>query len=181
LSQVSPKDVTVQALILFFVELCALRRTPQDLPASDVLLVVVGFASLLVGVLVGLVARLSLAASFGQSLAEIVLMLGVLAGALRILGLQARFIQSATALLGSSMVIGTLALIPLSFNPTGTQETDLAALGALLLLGLFVWSVVVAGHILRHTFRISLGQGAAIAVAFKIGIVLLIGAFLGGA
>jgi hypothetical protein len=173
--------VNVQALILFFVELCALRRTPQDLPASDVLFVVVGFASLVVGIFIGLIARLSLAVSFWQSLAEIALMLGVLAGALRLLGLQARFIQSATALLGSGTVIGALALIPLSFNPTGTQETDLAALGALLLLGLFVWSVVVAGHVLRHTFRISLGQGAAIAVAFKVGTVLLLGAFVGGA
>jgi hypothetical protein len=44
---------------------------------------------------------------------------------------------------------------------------------------LFVWSVVVTGHILRHTFRISLGQGAAIAVAFKLGMVLVVGALFG--
>jgi hypothetical protein len=78
-------------------------------------------------------------------------------------------------------VIGTIALIPLSFNPTGSEESDLAALGALLLLVVFVWSVVVTGHILRHTFQISLGQGAAIAVAFKVGVVLLIGLAFGGA
>jgi hypothetical protein len=38
---------------------------------------------------------------------------------------------------------------------------------------------VVTGHILRHTFQISLGQGAAIAVAFKVGVVLLIGLAFG--
>ena len=171
----------MQALILFFVELCALRRTPQDLPASEVLLAVVAVASLVVGVLIGLVAGLSIGASFAQTLFELAMTLAALFVALRILRLDARFNQSATALLGSGIVIGAIALIPLSFNPTGSQETDLAALGALLLLVVFVWSVVVAGHILRHTFQITLGQGAAIAVAFKVGVVLLMGIAFGGA
>jgi hypothetical protein len=181
LSQVSPKDVTVQALILFFVELCALRRNPQDLPASEILLAVVAVASLLVGVMIGLVAHLSIGASLAQTLFELATTLGALFVALRLMRLDARFMQSATALLGSGVVIGAIALIPLSFNPTGSQETDLAALGALLLLVVFVWSVVVTGHILRHTFQISLGQGAAIAVAFKVGVVLLMGIAFGGA
>jgi hypothetical protein len=179
LVQVSPKDVTVQALILFFVELCALRRTPQDLPASEILLAVVAVASLVVGLMIGIVADLSIGASFAQTLAEMALTLGALFVALRVMRLGARFTQSATALLGSGVVIGAIALIPLSFNPTGSEESDLAALGALLLLVVFVWSVVVTGHILRHTFQISLGQGAAIAVAFKVGVVLLIGLAFG--
>lgn len=170
----------MQALILFFVELCALRRTPQDLPASEILLAVVALASLVVGVMIGLVADLSFGASFAQTLFELAMTLGGLFFALRLMRLDARFIQSATALLGSGIVIGVIALIPLSFNPTGSQETDLAALGALLLLVVFVWSVVVSGHILRHTFQITLGQGAAIAVAFKVGVVLLMGIAFAG-
>ncbi|WP_342721880.1 hypothetical protein [Thiocapsa roseopersicina] len=158
-----------------------MRRTPQDLPASEILLGVVAVASLFVGVMIGLVADLSIGASLGQTLFELAITLGALFVALRIMRLDARFIQSGTALLGSGIVIGAIALIPLSFNPTGSQETDLAALGALLLLVVFVWSVVVTGHILRHTFQISLGQGAAIAVAFKVGVVLLMGIAFGGA
>ncbi|MFB1486787.1 MULTISPECIES: hypothetical protein [unclassified Thiocapsa] len=171
----------MQALILFFVELCALRRTPQDLPASEILLAVVALASLVVGVMIGLVAGLSIGASLAQTLFELAMTLGALFVALRLMRLDARFFQSATALLGSGVVIGAIALIPLSFNPTDSQETDLAALGALLLLVVFVWSVVVSGHILRHTFQITLGQGAAIAVAFKVGVVLLMGIAVGGA
>jgi hypothetical protein len=169
----------LQALILFFAELCALRRTPQELPASEVLLAVVALAGFVVGLMVGLVAGLPIGSSLFQTFAEIALTLAALFTALRLMGLQARFTQSATALLGSGALIGVIALIPLSFNPTGSEETDLAALGALLLLVLFVWSVVVTGHILRHTFRISLGQGAAIAVAFKLGMVLVVGALFG--
>lgn len=177
--QIEWKDDTVQALILFFVELCALRKTPQDLPASDILLLVAGTASVFVAVLIGLVAGLSFGASIGQTLAELALTLTALFLALRLTRRGARFTQSATALLGSGVVIGTVALIPLSFNPTGTRETDLAAFGAFLLVVLFVWSVVVTGHILRHTFDIKLGQGAAIAVAFKITTVFLITALFG--
>jgi hypothetical protein len=169
----------LQALILYFVELCALRKSPQELPASQLLLVIVAIASLVVGWLVGLVAGLSMGSSLVQTVAEIALMLTALYLGLRLTGLGLRFTQSATALVGSGALIGAIALIPLSFNPTGSQETDLAALGALLLLVLFAWSVVVTGHILRHTFGISLGQGAAIAVAFKIGVVLVVGALFG--
>ncbi len=169
----------MQALILFFVELCALRRTPQDLPASEILLLVVGIASVFIGLLIGLVAGLPFWASLGQTLAELALTLTALFVALRLMRRGARFTQAATALLGSGVVIGAVALVPLSFNPTGTQETDLAAFGAFLLLVLFVWSVVVTGHILRHTFGIKLGQGAAIAVAFKISTVFLITALFG--
>jgi hypothetical protein len=169
----------LQALILYFVELCALRKSPQDLPASQLLLVIVAIASLVVGWLIGLVAGLSMGSSLVQTVAEIALMFAALYLGLRLTGLGLRFTQSATALVGSGALIGAIALIPLSFNPTGSQETDLAALGALLLLVLFAWSVVVTGHILRHTFGISLGQGAAIAVAFKIGVVLVVGALFG--
>jgi len=169
----------VQALIRFFVELCALRRTPQQLPASEVLLAVVLAVDLVAGLLVGLMAGQGPGTSLLQGVAEIALMLGALQLALRIVKHPRRFLQAATALLGSGALIGLLALIPLSMNPTGSATTDLAALGAVLFLALVVWSLVVTGHILRHTFDLTLGQGAAIAVAFEILAVALIGSLLG--
>jgi hypothetical protein len=166
---------------MFFVELCALRRAPQDLPASPVLFAIVAAVSLVVGVVVGLLAGLPFGAGLVQTLFEIALTLLALLFALRLMRMDARFMQAATALLGSGVVIGVVAVLPLSLNPTGTEESDLAALGALLLLILFVWSVVVSGHILRHTFGITLSQGAAISVAFKIGLVLFVGSLFGNA
>ncbi|NCA70311.1 MAG: hypothetical protein EOM91_09425 [Sphingobacteriia bacterium] len=165
----------MKALILFFIELCAMRRGPQDLPAAPLLLALMAIASLLTGLLIGLVAGLPLGSGLTQSLAELALTLGALYAALRLLGRDARFLQAATALLGAGVLIGLLAVVPLSLNPTGSQETDLAALGALMLLALVVWSLVVTGHILRHTFEITLGQGVAVAVAFKISTLILIG------
>ena len=65
-------------------------------------------------------------------------------------------------------------------SPTGTEPTDLAALGAFLLLAIVVWGIVVTGHILRHTFSITLGQGSAIAVAFQIVVVTLVTSLFSG-
>lgn len=164
----------MQALIVFFVELCALRRPPQDLPASKILLGLALIADLSVGSLVGVAAGISGWMSLLQGLVEIAFMLAVLYAALAGLKMPARFLQSATALLGSGALLGLLALLPLSFNPTGHAETNLAAFGALLLLGLAVWGVAVTGHILRHTFEITLGQGTAVAIVFEIVTIILI-------
>lgn len=171
----------MQALITFFVELCLLRRPPQDLPASEILFGILLMADLLVGMLVGITAGLTWGISFLQGLVEVLLMLSALYVALTQLKLRERFVQSGTALLGSGVLLGLVALIPLSVNPTGSQETDLAAVGAVFLLALVVWGIVVTGHILRHSFGITLGQGAAIAVVFEIIAVTLVTSLFGSA
>ncbi|MCK7582970.1 MAG: hypothetical protein MZV65_50355 [Chromatiales bacterium] len=139
----------MQALIKFFVELCLLRRPPQDLPASEMLLGLVLAADLVVGLLVGITAGLSWLTSLLQGVAEVLLTMTALYVALTQLKLRARFLQSATALLGSGAVLGLVAIPPLSLNPTGSQENDLAALGAFMLLGLVIWGLLVTAHILE--------------------------------
>jgi hypothetical protein len=169
----------VRALIKFFVELCLLRRPPQDLPASETLLGLVLVADLAVGLLVGITAGLSWLTSLLQGVAELLLMMvGALCGpdpaqASRTLPAIGH------GLLGSGALLGLVAIPPLSLNPTGSQESDLAALGAFLLLGLVIWGILVTGHILRHTFSITLGQGSAIAVVFQIVAVTLVTSLFG--
>lgn len=170
----------MQALIRFYFELCLLRRTPQQLPASTALFWTVLAADLAAGLVVGLAAGLPFGASLFEGLLEMGIMLGALYGGLYFTRHPGRFIQAASALLGTGALIGLAALIPLSLNPTGSQETDAAALGALLLLALMIWSIVVTGHILRHTFTISLAQGAAIGVAFQILTIFLLGLLSAG-
>lgn len=169
----------MQALILFFVELCTLRRAPQDLPASGILLGIALAADLFAGMLVGVTADIHWWTSLLQGFVEIAAMLIALYAALNLMNMTARFLQSATALLGSGALLGLLALLPLSVNSSGTQATNLATLGALLLLALVIWGIVVTGHILRHTFGITLGQGAAIAFTFEIATILLVTGLFG--
>jgi hypothetical protein len=63
--------------------------------------------------------------------------------------------------------------------PQGSEEQ--ASGGAVLLfLALVVWSILVAGHILRHTFGLRLGQGVAIAVVYNFLAYSLLGSLFSG-
>ncbi|MEY6432772.1 hypothetical protein ABC977_10175 [Thioalkalicoccus limnaeus] len=169
----------MQALIYFFFEMCLLRRAPQDLPASELLFRLVLATSLLIGVLVGVIAGQPLLAGVIRSLAQLLLLLAVLFVALDLFGRRPRFLQTATALLGTGALLGLLALIPIGLLPADFAGDQLTLAG-LVLLGIFVWSVVVAGHIVRHTFGVTLGQGAAIVVLYELLSFLLLGGLLAG-
>lgn len=155
------------ALIQSFIELCLLRRAPQDLPASDALFSMALAADLLVGLLLTVTGGLSFGAGLAQSVVDILFMLVLLNGALRLVKRTARFSQTATALLGSSAVLGLLALFPISLISPG-EQTGQSAIAALMFLVLVAWSILVSGHILRHTFDIRLSQGALIAVIYNL-------------
>ncbi len=157
----------MQALIFFFFDLCLLRRAPQDLPASDAVFTLAAVASLLVGVLVSLVDGQSLLIGAIQSLAQLVLLLAILHFGLKMMRLRGRFLQSATALLGTGVLLSLLALVPISLSPGETSGEGLS-LAALSMLLLFAWSILVAGHILRHTLGVTFGQGVAIAVLYDL-------------
>ncbi|QIK38413.1 hypothetical protein GWK36_10960 [Caldichromatium japonicum] len=168
-------------LIQFFVELCLLRRRPQEIPPSDALLILIMVVDLVVGTLVGITAGVPGLVSLLQSGAELALLLAGLYAALVLLKHPARFLQASTALLGSRVVIGLTAIPPLLLNLVGGRGSALVALGAFILLGLLVWGILVTGHILRHTFSITLGQGTAIALAFQILVVTVITGLFGTA
>jgi hypothetical protein len=170
----------VPALIRFFVELCLLRRAPQDLPASPLLFRLALVLDLAVGLLVGLMSRQPFMADLLQGLTEIALLLGTLYGALRLTGHPGRFLQTATALLGCGALIGVVVLAPLSLNPGGDSESGAAAFGAFVLLLVVVWNLLVTGHIIRHSFGVGLGVGVAAALGYEIIAITLISAIYGG-
>jgi hypothetical protein len=170
----------VPALIRFFVELCLLRRAPQDLPASVFLFWLTLATDVSTGVVMALVTALSPWLGLVQAAIEVSLLLGLLYAGLSLTGHLPRFTQSATALLGSGTVIGVVAILALSLNPLGTEETNAATLGAVLLLALVVWSVVVTGHIVRHTFSLTFSQGLGLAIGFEFVVIGVIGALFGG-
>ncbi len=169
----------MQALLRFFIELCALRRAPQDLPQSQFLLGITALADLGAGILIGLTADVAWWLTTLQSATEIAFTLLVLYAVLSVRQRSARFLQAATALTGSSAVLGLAALLPLSLNAPPLQETDLALIGAFVLLGLVIWGIVVSGHIFRHTFDLTLGAGIAASIALEIITVMLVTGLFG--
>ncbi|KAA6185197.1 hypothetical protein F2Q65_09830 [Thiohalocapsa marina] len=167
-------------ILHFFVELCLLRRRPQDLPGSRALLGLVVLAALLGGMLLAITAGASVMAGLAQTALDILLLLGALHLGLKLLNRQPRFLQTATSLLGADTLIGVVALLPVGLAAPGTDAGGQLMLAGLLFLGLVVWSVLVAAHILRHALEIRLAQGAAIAVAFDILSFMLIGGLTQG-
>ena len=168
------------AIIHFFLDLCALRRKPQDLPASTVLFALVLAAGLCGGLLLATAAGAPVLEGLGQTALDFLLMLAALQLGLKLVGKQRRFVQSATALVGAETVIGLVALLPVSLAGPALEESPQLVLAGFLFLALVVWSVVVSGHILRHSFDLTFGQGVAIAIAFDVLSFTLVSAVTGG-
>lgn len=157
------------ALIKPFVDLCLLRASPQDLPASPVLLGISVLAYFVAGWLLS-------AAVYGpgvgllQTLADISFLSAYTYLFLWLNSRVERFTQTLTALLGAGAII-TVVAIPLSTSVSravgsGEPVNGAAGLGYLLLMG---WLVVVYAHIYRHAFSKSWAMG----LMFSFGYILL--------
>jgi hypothetical protein len=153
----------LKALLNYFVDLCLLRVGPQDLPVSIPLLSILTGLNILVGWVMIVDARGGLLTAFGESLFETGLMLAALYFALKSQQRLARFPQTATALMGSGLLLGLLALPLISWS----QRAESIEAGLLLLL-LILWSIVVMGHILRNSFELSLSIGVGLAFGYTL-------------
>lgn len=169
------------AIVHFFIELCVLRRKPQDLPASTALLGAVLLVGLLGGALLSVTAGASLPAGIGQTAVDLMLLLGALHVGLRLVDKPARFLQTATALVGADTLIGFLALVPVGLAGSDVDDSAQLLLSGLSFMALVAWSVVITAHILRHAFEIKLLQGAAIAVAYDLVSLVIVGGLTRGA
>jgi len=168
------------AIVHFFIELCLLRRKPQDLQASAALLLMVLVAGLLGGVLLAVSAGAALLAGVGQTALDFLLMLGVLHLALKLTDKLPRFLQTATALVGADTVVGIVALVPVALAGPSLDDSPQLLLAGLMFMALVAWSVLITAHILRHAFDIKLMQGAIIAVAFDVFSFVIVGGLTQG-
>jgi hypothetical protein len=153
----------LKQLLTSAIELCLLRIGPQDLPASQILLLLSLLLNFAVGVVLVTGLQLGLSRAFMETLFQMVLMLGALYLALKYTNRLSRFNQSATAFMLSGLLLGLLALPMVFWN----QRTQSAESGLLVLILLF-WDIVVMGHILKHTFEMPFNVGIAAAMIYTI-------------
>lgn len=153
------------ALFNLFLDICLLRKGPQDVPPSPILLkltlLAYGVSSLLILLLVT-----AAGAAIMQALTDILLLAGLTYVALHSVQLSARYTQTLTALAGAGTLLGVLAL-PLFFwiGQAAQRQTD-ASLPGLLFLGLIVWDLAVMSHILRHALSVNRWIGLLYALAY---------------
>lgn len=157
----------MKRLLQLFVDILFLQAGPQDLPASRVLLVIAVAASVVASTML---ARETLAGP--TALARVGLELGLTVGLLALLlgasGRGARFQQSLIALCGTGAILAILAWPLFGRIVDHGPEDSMAALAMLLLWGLYGWSILVTGHILRHALDTGLGRGIALALLYAL-------------
>lgn len=150
-------------------EILRLRRGPQDLPADPGALVFWMGASLLSGVLIAAPMY-----GFGTSLFLGALDLVVLyIFVMTLLGLQrltARWLQTYTAMVGTSALLGLVMALLLWIFPPDLVEEQVSPVGLVAYLGLVVWLLLVFGHILQQALGLA---GRMTGVAIALGFIIL--------
>lgn len=156
----------MKPLLNLFIGICLLRAKPQDVPASSSLMLL----TLLAVIVTGLPGTMSLTgglvSALMMGLLDVALTLGLLQIFLTMLKLSSRLVQSATALFGTGVVINLLSLPVLWLAGVNGEDSANQALGGVLYLVLLVWSLLIMGHILRHSFNLHLGGGVLIAIGY---------------
>jgi hypothetical protein len=156
---------SLRAIVDPFIQICLLRRGPQDLPTSGILLAIALAAHTLMAVLFFAVYENAMKALLSGALDTV--LLAALTGTLLYVQRQnARFVQTLTALAGTGALF-TLISLPVSgwFLGAGPESRE-GGIAIMLLLTLVAWSLAVAGHIFRHALSAPYFVGLVFAVVF---------------
>ena len=158
-------------IVLLFFRVASFKTPPQELPASDKVLVTAIAMSLLVGLL-----RYFIVGAEYYSILRVVLEVLVPGALIYLLllffKLQNRFTQTFAALCGSGAIIYAFALpvFPSFHSPSG--ESQYAAVYVIILLDL--WSVAVLAFILKHAVNVGFATGISLAVALVLLTLMLV-------
>lgn len=155
----------IQAIVRPFVEICLLRRRPQDLPSSIVLFALAAGFHTIMSILLSatmLNAWKAILAGITDTLL-IIFLTGTLLYAHR---LKPRILQTLTAMTGTGAIITLVAIPVFGWLHAIKQSGGGNPLAGLLVLGLIAWSLAISGHILRHALSIPYFLGIFIAFVF---------------
>lgn len=154
----------LSVLFRVFLDICLLRRGPQDIPAAPALLGLT-LALYTSGSLIIARSRLDWIPAAQSAVVETLLMCGVTYLLLRVTGLPARWVQTATAVAGTNFVLAIIALPLLVWLMYARAHNLDGTVPALLFLVLIVWHIAILSHIFRH----ALSQGYGIGVLTALG------------
>lgn len=151
-----------------FIQIMLLRKGPQDVAYSRVMLALLIFMEVVLVILVHpVVSALAKPVSINSLIAYVISSIGFEFGGvyllLRYYHHQERLVQTMTALQGVGLCFALLWMVFASYLSTiGKDVTVVASLGLLI----NIWALVVNAHILRHALSISLLAGGLIAYGF---------------
>lgn len=153
-------------LLKVFVDICLMRAGPQQLPASTFLLALTLVVHAALGLVLALF-TLPLPQALTAALLGTTVLLAMVRGLLLLHRKPQRLRQTATALAGSEVVFGLVAL-PLTVWFYAVEEDSQRLLPSLLWMVVVVWGVVVVRHIFAHALGVRPGVALLFALAYTI-------------
>jgi len=159
------RSSSLRAILNPFIQICLLRRGPQDLPTSGILLAIALAAHTVMSILLS---KVSLSAAFAMlsGVVDTVLLVVLTGALLTVQRRNARLIQTLTALAGTGAIITVIALPISGWLHGADQAAGEGVFALLLLLILTGWSLAIAGHIFRHALSVPYFVGLVLAVVF---------------
>lgn len=154
----------MQALLLFFVDLALLRRAPQDLAGSPILLALLAVLSVVFGLANGAQMFGGVRAAFGANLLDLALMIAAIYALLALTGKPERWLQTTTAFLGLGALAGLIMMVVRGL----TVPLGVADIAMLVDLAVAIWLHVALGGVLRHALGVPLLAGVLIALSYNV-------------
>ncbi len=162
-------------IVLFraFFDICLLKRRPQDIPASQALLLIVVTSYLLITFLLAGLDKTSpntivVGIMDTASLLVFVFLLLLLHRKLN------RWLQTTTALAGTGMIFSIFVLPFMLDRPGPELLSDTVPVSYFAQLLIVMWYILVMAHIFRHAISTSLFSGICISIGYVLLLRLLI-------
>lgn len=169
----------MRRMVSLFWDICLLKKAPQDVPHSHVLLVIVVAVGFMVDNLnLGFAApKIGFPTVIWVVLLHISIFLGSLAVLLTLMGYAPRIVQTLTSLVGSGVIISLIAM-PVLIISSMTEKIEVAMGFSIVLFMLNIWSLVVTTHIFRHALSINIILAGLLALGYLAMSIKLIDMFI---
>jgi len=162
-AQAAPVSKVMREVFRLFVQIAVLRRGPQDLPASLLLLVLTVCAYVAVTTLVS--GLLPPSGDWPPQLAlDVLFTLGWYAALLQLAGRRERFLQTATSVFGLQTLLSPLVIasewLTRRFGQDATWQLPIAVAG----LGVVIWLIAANSHVVKAALEWSSATSVALVI-----------------
>jgi hypothetical protein len=158
--------VTVFELVRVLVEIALLRKGPQHLPTSVLLLVITAAVYCALTVAFGRLIQDAEEPFAFRTVVELALGLGWLWAMLALFGRSARFLQTATAMIGTSALLTPLVLGLLAVTSQVGKDQPVIVPLIFSLFAVLVWYVFITAHILKAALEVRLLAAVALTLLY---------------
>lgn len=154
----------MQDLIRLFTQIALLRRGPQDLPTSGLLLAGTIGGYFVVNFAVEWLLPPFTGPWVAHLLVEVVFMFVWYAAVLRIAGRPERFLQTTTAVFGFQAVLSPLMVAAVALTRRFTQDSVWQFPVMLMSIVVFIWIIVANSHIVKAALEWSMPPSVALVI-----------------